>query len=206
MVGQAIYATPVEPAEGGSLFGFDIGVAVTAIEIDQTAEYWLRSVEGDITTDGYLLVPKIVATKGFGRLNLSASYAAIPEADVAVWGATVDLGVLEGGLTRPTLGLRGTWADLRGVDALDLTTLGIEAYVSKRFGPLTPYAGVGMTRVDSEALIPATAVTDELLLSDELDDERITVGVRLSLLLWKIVVEATEASERTYAAKFSFSL
>jgi hypothetical protein len=42
--------------------------------------------------------------------------------------------------------------------------------------------------------------------TDEFDSNRITVGVKFSLLLPKIVVEATQGEERSYAAKVSFGL
>jgi hypothetical protein len=47
-------------------------------------------------------------------------------------------------------------------------------------------------------------ITDTITLADESDSNRVTVGVRLSMLLPKIVVEATQGEELSYAAKVSF--
>ncbi len=204
VVGQAVYPTPVAPAEGGGLFGFQVGVAAVGTKVDESAEYWIRSIDGNATRGGYLVVPRLVVSKGLGRFNVTGSWARASNADVSMIGGTLDFALIEGGLTRPTIGLRGAWADLRGSDVFDLTTWGIEGFISKGIGPLTPYAGAGLTRTESSGLIGATQFSDEIHLSDQFEGTRLTVGARLSLVLWNLVVEATQAKERTYAARFTF--
>ena len=205
-VGRAIYASPVEPADGGSIFSFDVGIAATAVRIDETAAYWVNSVDEDILQEGYLVVPRIIASKGFGRINISGSYMMIPDTDVEVWGAAIDIPIINGGIARPTIAARGTWADVRGVEELDLQVIGLEGFISKGFGPITPYAGFGIAQTEATGVIEATELNPEILLSTDTEEERITVGARLSLLLFKIVVEAVRTDETTYGAKFSFSL
>ena len=133
--------------------------------------------------------------------SIAASYARVQDSGIEVWGAALDVPVMDGGVARPTLALRGSWADLRGVDDLDLTTYGLELFVSKGFGPVTPYAAAGLARSDAEGRIDAAT-----MLRDRHDAARITVGVKLSLFVPKLVVEATQGAERTYAAKVSFGL
>jgi hypothetical protein len=92
-----------------------------------------------------------------------------------------------------------------GAENLDLKTYGVELFVSKGFGPVTPYAAVGRARSDAQGrhnLVTAFP----LILDDQSDSNRITVGVKLSLLIPKIVVEATQGEERSYAAKISLGL
>ena len=202
---QTIYATPVEPARSRSLLGFDIGLAVTAIEIDEDAAFWVNSVESDFLNDGYLLVPRLVVAKGLGAVNVSGSYAKIPDTDIDLIGGALDLPILDGGLLRPTLAIRGTYSELRGIDEFSIRTYGAEAYVSKAFGPITPYAGGGITRYESEGHIDLDDFGD-LVLSDEQETERFTIGLRISLLLPKIVIEATEGVDRTYSAKVSLGI
>ena len=43
-------------------------------------------------------------------------------------------------------------------------------------------------------------------LRDDFEQERYTAGLRVSLLLFKIVVEATRAEDTTYSAKVSLGL
>ncbi|HUF18167.1 MAG TPA: hypothetical protein VMS12_09020 [Thermoanaerobaculia bacterium] len=205
-ISQAIYASPVEPATNRGLLAFDIGVAATAIEIDEDAAFWVNSVDSDLLTDGYLVVPRLVVSKGLVFANLSGMYAKIPDSDVEIWGAALDVPILRGGVAMPTLSIRGTWADVRGVEELDLTVYGAEVFISKGFGPFTPYAAAGIARTDSEGRIPETAVTPAMILQDEFDQERFTVGLRISLLVPKLVIEATQAEDISYAAKISFGL
>jgi hypothetical protein len=202
-VSQAIYATPVEPARARGLLGFDIGIAVTALPVDPEAAYWTRAVTEDFTVSDYVAVPRIIVSKGFSVATLSATYSKVPDTDISVWGGALDLPIVRGGLAAPTLALRGAYAQLRGVDELDLKTYGAELFLSKAFGPVTPYAAAGMTRSVSEGRV----ISNETLLatlSDEKDGERYTLGLRISLLVPKLAIEATQAETRSYAAKLSF--
>ena len=202
LVGQAIYATPVEPARARGLLGFDIGVAVTAIPVDTAASYWQHAVgEEDFTISDYAAVPRVVASKGLSVLTVSASWAKVQDTDIQIWGGSLDVPIISGGLVKPTLALRGAYAQLRGVDEYDLDSYGLELFLSKGFGPITPYVAAGLQRTDA-----AGRITPDFTLEDESTVNRYTAGVRISLLLPKIVVEATQAEERSYSAKISFGL
>ncbi len=196
LVAQGIYATPVEPARARGLLGFDIGVGATAVPVDTEAAYWQKAVGDDFAISDHVVVPRVIVSKGLSVATLSASYAKVPDSDIAVWGASLDVPIIDGGIVKPTLALRGSYATLQGVEELDLKTYGVELFLSKGFGPITPYVAAGRARSD--------AVSDTVELSDEADSNRITVGVKLSLLLPKIVVEATQGEKRSYAAKVAF--
>jgi hypothetical protein len=181
-------------------------VAATAVPIDENAEYWVRSVEQDFTRNGYLLVPRLVASKGIGFGNLSASYAQVPDSEISIVGASLDVPLIRGGLVRPTLVLRASYGQLLGIDAYELTTYGAEAVIGKSFGPITPYVGGGMARIEAMGQldeIPGLPVAE---LMEEFDQKRYSAGVRFSFLLVKIVAEVTRADETTYAAKLSLGL
>ena len=68
LIGQGIFATPVQPARATGLLGFDIGIAATAMKIDTKAPFWLHSVpQGSHFVRGnYAAVPRLVFSKGFG--------------------------------------------------------------------------------------------------------------------------------------------
>jgi hypothetical protein len=201
LVAQGIYATPIDAARARGLLGFDIGVGATAIPVDTNAEYWLNSVSEDFTVSDHVVVPRVIVSKGLSVATLSAMYAKVPDSDVAMLGASLDVPIISGGVVTPTLALRGAYSTLQGVDEFDLSTYGLEVFLSKGFGPVTPYVAAGRARSDAEGRI-----TDAIVLTDEADSNRITVGVKLSLLLPKIVIEATQGEERSYAAKISFGL
>src|SRR5213592_4518294 len=44
LIGQGVFATPVQPARATGLLGFDVGIAATALKVDTGASYWLHSV------------------------------------------------------------------------------------------------------------------------------------------------------------------
>ncbi|HEY5611128.1 MAG TPA: hypothetical protein VIL97_07965 [Thermoanaerobaculia bacterium] len=204
---QAVFTSPIDAAEGGGLLAFEIGIAATAVPIDENAAYWVRSVKSDLTTGGYLLVPRVMAGKGIGLGTLWASYAEIPDSDVQIVGGAFDFPLIRGGLARPTLALRATYTQILGIDEFDLRAAGGEVYISKGFGPLTPYASAGIVHSRSEGHVTSQIPTFvPIILEDRFEQERFTVGLRISLLIPKIVIEATQAEERTYAAKVSLGL
>jgi len=203
-VAQAIFPTPVEPARGRGLLGFDVGVAVTGVPVDDNAAYWVRSVNSNFLRSGYLAVPRLVASKGIGFANVAASYAQISGTGIKLYGGSVDVPIIDGGLVSPTLAVRGSYSEIRGVDVFSLKSYGAEAFLSKGFGPVTPYAAAGVTRFQSHGRVEQGTVN--LDLSDRSDHSRVTVGLRFSLFVPKIVVEATQGEERTYSAKISLGL
>ncbi|HUP59557.1 MAG TPA: hypothetical protein VNA69_03960 [Thermoanaerobaculia bacterium] len=207
LAAQSIYATPVEPARARGIFSFDVGVALTAVPVDTSAEYWRRSVPDDFTISDYVVVPRLIASKGLSVATISAMYSKVPDTDIEMWGAAVDVPIIKGSIVRPTLAVRGAYSILQGVDEFDLTTYGVEVFLSKGFGPLTPYAAVGRMQSDAEGRIaPETSSNPAVIFTDDSGINRYTIGVRLTLLFPKITVEATQAEERSYAAKVSFGL
>lgn len=201
LVAQGIYPTPVAPAGASGLLRFEVGAAATLVDVDETAAYWQNATGSDFTTSGYLAVPRIIVTKGLSKASISATYAKIQDSDVKMYGGTLDIPIIDGGLIKPTLALRGGYSTISGVNNFDLKTYGLELYLGKGFGPLTPYGAIGRQRVDSRGTITGPIPVQ---LTDKSDINRYTVGVRVNLFLPKITVEATQAEERSYAAKVSF--
>ena len=204
IVAQGIYASPVQAPGAAGILRFDIGLAATLVEIDENAGYWQRAAGEDLTVGGnYVGVPRLVVAKGLGGASVAGSYAKIADTGITILGGALDIPVINGGLVKPTLALRGTYSTLRGVEHYEQDTYGVELFLAKGFGPVTPYGGVGKMRSDARGTIPATNVSPEITLTDESDITRYTVGVRISLLVPKLVVEATQAEERSYSAKIS---
>lgn len=206
IVAQGMYATPVEPATARGLLGFDIGVAVTAVPVDTNADYWRHAVRDDFTVSGYVAVPRLVASKGLSVVTISGSFAKVPDSDVTILGGAVDVPLLRGGALTPALTVRGAYSTLQGVDNFDAQSMGLEVFLSKGFGPITPYVAAGRMRADTSAERPSDPAALQLPLQHESDFNRFTAGVRISLMIPKIVIEATQAEERSYAAKIAFGL
>jgi len=205
IVGQAIYATPVQPARASGFIGFDAGVAATVVSIDEKAAYWRAAVPpgNSFSTHGYVGVPRLVASKGFGFGTISGTYAKVSNSGIKMWGGALDTPLLRGGVLKPELALRLSYSTLTGIDVFREKTYGAEVFLSKGFGPVMPYAAVGRMRINAQGDVPSTPLKSAFTLTDRSNINRYTVGVRLSLLVPKLVVEATQAEVRSYAAKVS---
>jgi hypothetical protein len=198
-LGQGIFATPVMPARGSGVLGFDIGVAATMLKVDTGSSYWQHAVtRGSLARGNYAAVPRLVVSKGFGAGTISGSYAKFSKSGIKIYGGSVDMPLMRGSVAIPEVALRGSYATITGVDVLKLKTYGLEAFVSKGFGPVTPYAAIGRMRTDSRGTVVKTTLSDRSTIN------RYTAGIRLSLFVPKLVVEATQAEQRSYAAKVSF--
>jgi len=199
-VAQGIYADPVSPARATGLLRFDIGVAATLVNVDQNADYWKRSVPNDIlVSGGYVGIPRLVVSKGYGGGTISGSYAKISDTGVKTYGGAIDVPIIRGTVVTPEISLRGAYSKLTGVDVYKLKTYGVEAFISKGFGPIMPFASVGRMRTDAKGSLDSVNFT----LQDKGSINRFSAGVRLSLLVPKIVIEATQAEQRSYSAKVS---
>ena len=153
IVGQGMYPTPVQPGGNRGILAFEAGVAAVAIPVDDNALYWTRAVDKDITTSGYLLAPRLVVSKGLGFGSVSGSYAQLSQSKVKMFGGTFEVPILGGSTVTPSLAVRGGYTQISGVEELDLKTYGAELFLSKGFGPFTPYAAAGVTRTDSRGVI-----------------------------------------------------
>ena len=200
VIAQGIYADPIQPARASGLLHFDIGIGATLMKIDQDASYWKRSVPKDIiVSGGYVGVPRLIVSKGYGGGTISGSYAKISDTGVKVYGGSLDVPLIRGTIATPELSLRGVYSKISGLDVYRLKTYGVEAFLSKGFGPLTPYVAVGRQRSDARGSIDEVNFT----LQDKSSINRYTAGVRVSLFVPKLVVEATQAERRSYSAKIS---
>ena len=205
---QGMYATPVEPATSRGFLAFDVGVALTAVPVDTEARYWSTAVKNDFTVSDHFVVPKLVASKGLSIATVSASYAKVQDSDISIIGGAIDVPLISGGIAVPSLTVRGAYSQLGGADNFEAKSMGVEVFIAKGFGPITPYAAVGRMRADTTGQpffgIPTVVAVPPL--THESDFNRYTAGVRISLAVPKIVVEVTQAEERSYAAKISVGL
>lgn len=187
--GVALSYKPVSPAEPYGITGFDIGLEVSAINIDD--KYWKYALK-DQDVPGYALIPKLHAIKGlpFG-IDIGAVYSQVPGSNIKYYGGELKYAILEGSAVTPAVAVRGTFTKLSGVTELDLTTYGVEASISKGFGmgvKLTPYAGVGANWIKST---PKDYAASTLNLKEEsFTKTKAYVGARFNILLLSVTAEA----------------
>ena len=193
-LGLAVAYKPTAPAEPYGLLGFDIGVEVTFVDIDNKASYW----ENVSDMPSLLPIPKLHVIKGlpFG-IDVGAIYSEIPSSDISLIGAELKWAFIEGNVALPAVAVRGTYTKLDGVDNLDFSTKGIDLSVSKGFAMLTPYGGVGKVWIESE---PDSTLSLE---KENISETKFFAGLRVSLGLLNMTAEAEFAEIPSYTLKLS---
>lgn len=194
-MGALLSYKPLQPAEPLGIVGIDIGLESTSTFVENS-DSWAAATGSDIDT---FPMVRVSAQKGlpFG-IDVGAVYAAAPDSDVEFAGAQLRYALLKGGIASPAVGLRAAYTEVTGHDDLDFDTASADLSISKGFGPLTPYAGVGQVWVNS-----AYAGDDPILqanIEDEnFSDSKVFAGVRINLLLFKLTLEADQTGEATSA-------
>ena len=171
-VSAILNAKSLTPAEPYGITGFGIGVFGTYVET-QNPDAWQNVIGEEVDEIGLV---GLTVQKGLPLgVDVGASYSWIPQAEANLLGLELRYALLEGGVATPAIGLRGSYSKLSGFDDLDYDSYGLDLSVSKGFGPLTPYAGIG--HVWSKFKVDQFGLDDE-----NVDDMRYFVGLRLSAL------------------------
>jgi hypothetical protein len=195
--GTATAYRALAPAAPQGITGFDIGIALSTVNIqDANWEPLFR----DQDAPSLLPVPKIQARKGLPfNLDVGAFYAEVPNSNMKLWGGEVQWAALEGGIATPALAVRGSYSSLSGVTDLDLETYGVDAVISKGFPLFTPYGGIGLIRVVGDY----TGTATDALTRHTFNEVRYFGGVQLSLMLLRITAEAEYMDRPVYSLKAS---
>lgn len=197
--GLAISYTPLAPAASLGLFGFDIGVAVTAVRIDSNKDFWKDAfVE---KPPSYLIFPKIQVQKGLPLgLDVGLTYARMPGTNIGLVGGELKWAILKGTMATPALAVRGDYVQLVGVDDLDLQAYGADLSISKGFAFVTPYAGIGMVWIQAEEKSDSVNL-DKVSVSEP----KGFVGVKVSLFVLSFVAEAGFSEVPSYSGRLNLS-
>ena len=133
----------------------------------------------DAKPPDYLILPKIHVQKGlpFG-IDVGAVFSTVPGSNITLFGGEVKYAILKGSIVSPAVAVRGTYTTLSGVDDIDASTYSLDASVSKGFGPLTPYGGIGQVWIN-------TSENVELLSLDDVSTSatKLFLGAKLKILL-----------------------
>ena len=199
-VGLMISYIPLAPAEPLGITGFDIGVEMTASKINSGV--WEKAVSDSKPPD-YIVLPKLHVQKGlpFG-IDVGAVFATVPGSNITLYGGELKWAVLKGGIVSPAVAIRGSFTTLAGVDDVDASTYGLDASVSKGFGPLTPYGGIGQVWIRT-----SENVNDTIIDFDDVSTSatKLFVGTKLSLLIISIALQADFSDMNMYSARAGIS-
>jgi len=199
-LGLAISYTPLAPAAPLGLLGFDIGVEVTAANIDQNQDYWKNSINE--TPPSYLVFPKIHAQKGLPLgFDIGVVYAKAPGTDIGLVGGEIKWAFFKGGMASPAVAIRGDYTQLIGVDDISMKVYGADISISKGFGFITPYAGVGEVWSTSED----KSNNSTKLKNADSTDTKSFVGVKMSFFVVSFVAEADFSQVPSYSGRLNLS-
>ena len=160
------------PAEPLGVTGFDIGIGLTAVDLDKD----IFELASDAGWDySYLPVPRLFAQKGLPfDIDVGASYTDVPGV-FSLFGVELKKAILSGGVATPAVAVRISYSQLSGIDELDVENKGIDLSISKGFTVLTPYAGIGRT------FSTVTPVDVPILKEEDIEDSVVYVGVNINL-------------------------
>jgi len=144
--GTAVSYNPVSPAEPLGITGFEAGILVTMVDIDDNI--WSKAVS-DADAPSMLPVPRLMVRKGlpFG-VDVGIAYTKVPGSNIKIIGGEIRKAILEGSAATPAVTILGHTSNLSGVDDVDISAYGVDVGISKGFTIFTPYAGIGQVWID----------------------------------------------------------
>ena len=194
-LGAASAYKGVTPATPLGALGFDIGAEITQTSIENSA-ILRQAGGGDITN---LYVPKIHITKGLPYgFDIGAFVSRVSGVNGMLIGLEARYAIVEDGLTTPAIGVRLSGSRLSGITNFKLSTIAVDAMLSKKLTLITPYIGAGSVRVTSRADIAG-------LREENFNKSRVFIGMNVNFLLANIALEAEKMGDNTsLSAKAGF--
>jgi len=194
-LGATLSYKPLTPAEPLGLFGFDVGVAATGTRLKHP-ELFERAT-GNADFPSTVLVPTLRASLGLPfSFDASVLYSSVPKTGMSLWGGALSWAVISGDTAWPAVGVRASFTRLFGVDQLDFDTAGLDASISKGFGPFTPYIGGG------KVWSASTPQSTTGLTRESFSQTKVFGGIGIKVLLLNFVVEADRTGPvNSYGAK-----
>jgi hypothetical protein len=192
----AIDYKAVGPSEATGITGFGIGLVGTYVKVDE--DEWANVTGSDFSAVG---LAGLQVTKGlpFG-IDIGAFYATAPGSNVDVIGGEIRYAFLSGSTTMPAFALRASYVTVSGIDDFDLDSLGFDLSLSKGFGPITPYGGVGYVKGSADP-DPSFGLNEA-----EVNESKLFAGVRISLGLIEFTPEFDQIGDvSSYSLRMGFS-
>ncbi|MGB9429609.1 MAG: hypothetical protein WCC11_06995 [Gammaproteobacteria bacterium] len=196
-LGAILSFKQLQSAAPEGMTGFDVGLDVSATNLAHQSD-WNTATSGS----GVTAIPmaRIRVSKGlpFG-FDVGGFYSGATNSNIKAYGVDLRYAILDGGTFTPALGLRAAFSHLGGVSQLGFNTKSLDLTISKGFGPLTPYAGIGRVWINSNP-DASTGLQDEQFTADES-----FVGLAVSVVAVNFALELNRtAGNNTYSVKLGF--
>lgn len=197
-LGAALSYKALVPAESLGVLGFDIGVGVTATEL-QHRDVLAKAAAG-ATVPKALPVTSVRVVKGLPfNLDIGAALGRVPTTGATTTGGELRWAVVPGGVLTPAIAVRASYTRFGGIDQLKASSAGLDVSISKGFLFATPYVGIGSVTTRSQV----TGTTP--LKAERFNQTRVFGGVNVNLGLVNLAVEADKTGDATsYGVKAGF--
>jgi hypothetical protein len=197
-LGAALSYKPLEPADPLGITGFDIGLAMTATSLKDTAT--VQKAIGSGTVYNSLPVPTLRMAKGLPfDIDLGLLYSKVPSSNISLTGAEIRWAAMAGNVALPAVSVRLAATSLSGVTQLSQRTQSLDVSVSKGILLFKPYIGVG------EVWSQSTPHGVPALSEEKLTQSKVFAGLNMNFGLFNIALEGDRTgSVSSYGAKFGF--
>ncbi len=175
--------------------GFDMSFNAGATQVSHQ-DAWDHATGDSVSTVPFA---DVTVSKGLPLgFDIGGEYSFVPGSNIHLYGLEARYAILDGGVAEPAVGLRAAFTHLTGVDDLSFNTKSLDLSISKGFGPVTPYAGVGEVWTDS------TPDASTGLKSANFTDTQFFAGVTFNLGVHLALEYAHMAGNTTYSFKLGF--
>ncbi|MBI4621371.1 MAG: hypothetical protein HY739_14640 [Desulfobacterales bacterium] len=197
-LGAVLSYKALSPAEPLGTLGFDVGLEISATDIDEGADYWKKATK-NADMPGLIPLPKIYIRKGLPlNIDVGAIYSKVPNSNISLLGAEVKYAILKGSVATPAVAIRGSYTQLLGVDQLDFKTYGADISISKGFLNMTPFGGIGAVWTSSE---PKSLPAGISLNKENNTQIKYFGGVRFTLLMLNMTAGVEYMGVPTYSLR-----
>ncbi|MGH8373401.1 MAG: hypothetical protein ACRETO_11820 [Gammaproteobacteria bacterium] len=195
-MGAVLSYKPLQGAAPEGITGFDISVNGGWTKVAHTSAWNVATSNNDITGVPFADV-RISKGLPFG-IDIGGEYSTVPGSNIKLYGVEGRYAILEGGAAEPAIGIRAAFTHVTGVDNLNFNTKSLGVSISKGFGPLTPYAGIG------EVWTNSTPDASTGLQNVSFNNAEIYAGLQLNFGIHLALEASRVASNTTYSLKLGF--
>lgn len=206
-LGFSVSSFPLAPAEPLEVKGLDMGLSLVFVDIHDEKDYWQEAID-DGNPIPVLALFQFGVRKGIlESVDLGISY--VPRVygyDFSILGGEVKWSFIPGSMLTPTLALRLDYHRLFGSRDFVMQAFGSDVSISRGFGSLTPYTGIGVALVFSSPDAPEVGSVKDLTGVRHYEIKGFA-GVRITLGIIQLVPEIDLARNLIgYCAKFGIIL
>jgi hypothetical protein len=186
----------LEGASSEGIVGFDVGLNLGDTQVGHEAAWNAATGKNNISSVPFA---DVNISKGlpFG-IDIGGEYSTIPSSNIKLYGFEARYAILDGGIAEPAVGVRAAFTHVTGVDHLSFNTKSLDVSVSKGFGPVTPYAGIG------EVWTNSTPDASTGLKNVSFTNTEIFAGIQFHLGVHMALEYNHLAGNTTYSLKLGF--